>query len=109
MAVFARSLRDDRSPGGSWRNGFFQAVPWFIVAFFVLATLRSLSLLPEAAIFPMRKTANLLTVMSMAALGLGVDLRVIGRVGGRVTAAVTLSLLFLLVVSLGLVRYVVPA
>ena len=32
------------------------------------------------------------TIMSMAALGLGVDLGVIGRVGGKVTAAVTLSL-----------------
>jgi uncharacterized membrane protein YadS len=76
------------------------------VAFFVLATLRSLSLLPDAAIFPIRKTAGILTIMSMAALGLGVDLRVIGRVGGRVTAAVTLSLLFLIVASLGLVRYI---
>jgi uncharacterized membrane protein YadS len=41
----------------------------------------------------------------MAALGLGVDLRVIGRVGARVTAAVTLSLLFLLAISLGFVCY----
>jgi uncharacterized membrane protein YadS len=47
--------------------------------------------------------------MSMAALGLGVDLRVISRLGGRVTAAVTLSLLFLLGVSLCLVRYIAPA
>jgi uncharacterized membrane protein YadS len=43
--------------------------------------------------------------MSMAALGLGVDLRVIGRVGGRVAAAVTLSLLFLLGLSVCLVWY----
>jgi uncharacterized membrane protein YadS len=42
----------------------------------------------------------------MAALGLGVDLRVVSRVGGRVTAAVTLSLMFLLIVSLCLVRFV---
>jgi uncharacterized integral membrane protein (TIGR00698 family) len=109
IAVFGRSLRGDRTPDASWQAKFFQTVPWFIVAFFVLATLRSLSLLPEAAIFPMRKVANVLTIMSMAGLGLGVDLRVIGRVGGRVTAAVTLSLLFLIVVSLVLVRFVAPA
>jgi len=66
-------------------------------------------LLPDGAIWPLQKAAVILTVMSMAALGLGVDLRVIGRVGGRVTAAVTLSLLFLLAVSLGLVRYIIPA
>jgi len=106
IAVFGRRLRGDRTPDGSWQTKFFQTVPWFIVAFFVLATLRSLSLLPDAAIFPIRKTAGILTIMSMAALGLGVDLRVIGRVGGRVTAAVTLSLLFLIAVSLCLVRYI---
>ena len=109
IAVFGRSLRVDRTPDGSWRTGFFQTVPWFIVAFFILATLRSLSLLPDAAVLPIRKVANILTIMSMAALGLGVDLRIIGRVGGRVTAAVTLSLLFLVVVSLCLVRVIALA
>jgi uncharacterized membrane protein YadS len=58
-----------------------------------------------AAVFPLQKAASILTIMSMAALGLGVDLRVIGRVGGKVTAAVTLSLLFLLALSLGFVCY----
>jgi uncharacterized membrane protein YadS len=67
----------------------------------------ALSLIPDGAVFPLQRIA-LLTIMSMAALGLGVDLRVIGRVGGKVTAAVTLSLLFLLVVSLCLVRYIAP-
>lgn len=109
IAVAARGLRGDRTPGGSRQNSFFQAVPWFIVAFFVLATFRSLSWMPDAVVFPIRKTAGILTVMSMAALGLGVDLRVIGRVGGKVTAAVTLSLLFLLVISLCLVRFVAAA
>ena len=84
-------------------------MPWFIVAFFILATLRSLSLLPDAAVLPIRKVANILTIMSMAGLGLGVDLGIIGRVGGKVTAAVTLSLLFLVVVSLCLIRVIAPA
>ena len=51
----------------------------------------------------------MLTVMSMAALGLGVDLCVIGRVGGKVTAAVTLSLLLLLALSVCFVWYGVLA
>jgi uncharacterized membrane protein YadS len=67
--------------------------------------LRSLSLMPDGAVFALQRTASLLTIMSMAALGLGVDLRVIGRVGGRVAAAVTLSLLFLLGLSVCLVWY----
>jgi uncharacterized integral membrane protein (TIGR00698 family) len=105
IAVSARGLRNDR-PSGSRTQTFFKTAPWFIVAFFALATLRSLSLLPDAAVVPLRSAASILTVMSMAALGLGVDLRVIGRVGGRVTAAVTLSLLFLFAVSLCIVKYI---
>jgi uncharacterized membrane protein YadS len=42
--------------------------------------------------------------VSMAALGLGVDVRVLATVGGRVTAAVTLSLMLLLAISIGLVQ-----
>ncbi len=108
IAVFARNLRGDRASGVFEPNSFFKTVPWFIVGFFALATLRSLSLIPDGAVFPLQRIASILTIMSMAALGLGVDLRVIGRVGGKVTAAVTLSLLFLLVVSLCLVRYIAP-
>jgi uncharacterized membrane protein YadS len=40
----------------------------------------------------------------MAALGLGVDVRVVARAGGRVTAAVTCSLLMLGVISVLLIR-----
>ena len=109
VAVSARGLRGDRSSGALEPNSFFKTVPWFIVGFFALAALRSLSLMPDGAVFPLQKAASILTVMSMAALGLGVDLRVIGKVGGKVTAAVTLSLLFLLIVSLCLVRSIAPA
>lgn len=76
--------------------------------FFALAALRSLSLIPDNFISPIRYIASVLTVLSMAALGLGVDLRVVGQVGARVTAAVTLSLIFLIAVSFCLVRYVIP-
>jgi uncharacterized membrane protein YadS len=106
ISVTTRGLCGGRPAANSRTNGLFTTVPWFIVGFFALATLRSLSLMPEGAVFPLQKTAGLLTVMSMAALGIGVDLRVIGRVGGRVTAAVTLSLLVLLLVSLCLIHYV---
>jgi uncharacterized membrane protein YadS len=43
-------------------------------------------------------------VISMAALGLGVDVRTVSRAGGRVTITVVLSLLALGAVSFGLVR-----
>jgi uncharacterized membrane protein YadS len=66
-----------------------------------------LQLIPNEWVTPLLKTASFLTVISMAALGLGVDVRVIGKVGGRVTAAVTLSLLLLLLISLGIVHLLV--
>ncbi|MBF9232977.1 YeiH family protein [Microvirga alba] len=79
-------------------------VPWFIVGFLGLAALRSWGVIPDAVLSLVLPTATMLTVVSMAALGLGVDLRVLGRVGGRVTLAVTLSLLVLIAISLGLIR-----
>ncbi len=79
-------------------------VPWFIVGFLVLVTARSLELLPQATLAPASHIATLLTVLSMAALGLGVDIRVVARAGGRVTAAVVLSLIVLGAISLGLIR-----
>ncbi|WP_342723409.1 putative sulfate exporter family transporter [Bradyrhizobium sp. B097] len=83
----------------------FKLVPWFIIGFLVLAALRSFQLVPDIAIAPVTRTAAILTVVSMAALGLGVDVRVLSTVGGRVTAAVTLSLMLLLGLSIGLVHF----
>jgi uncharacterized membrane protein YadS len=82
----------------------FKLVPWFIIGFLALAALRSLGLIPDAATAPVTRTAALLTVVSMAALGLGVDVRVLANVGGKVTAAVTLSLMLLLAMSIALVQ-----
>jgi uncharacterized integral membrane protein (TIGR00698 family) len=74
-------------------------VPWFIIGFLTLAGCRSLGLVPTAAISPLGRLATLLTVVSMAALGLGVDVRTVAKAGGRVTAAVVLSLLGLGAIS----------
>jgi len=79
-------------------------VPWFVPAFLVLAGLRSAGLIPQAATQPIAAVAAILTIVSMAALGLNVDLRLLARIGGRVTAAVTLSLTFLIAISLVVVR-----
>jgi uncharacterized integral membrane protein (TIGR00698 family) len=70
-------------------------VPWFIVGFLGLATLRSFELIPSALLAPAAQAASVLTVVSMAALGLMTDLKVVARAGGPVTAAVSLSLLVL--------------
>jgi len=104
LSLLAPRLRGHAEAGKPRRFNIGKLVPWFILGFLLLAALRSLGVVPDPAIAPITKTASLLTVVSMAALGLGVDVRVIGRVGGRVTAAVTLSLLLLLLISITLIR-----
>ncbi len=59
---------------------------------------------PHVALAPAASVADWFTVISMAALGLGTDLRTVARADGRVTAAVTGSLLVLGAISLGLIR-----
>lgn len=106
FSLLARLLPPDGAapaarPGRMSRT---QLVPGFIVGFLVLASLRSLGLIPDAAARPLTQVAGFLTIVSMAALGLGVDVRILARVGGRVTAAVTGSLAVLIAVSLVLIR-----
>ncbi|QFU15082.1 YeiH family protein [Microvirga thermotolerans] len=94
--------------GGRGRSAslsFGRLVPWFIVGFLALAALRSAGAIPDAVLRGIMPAATALTIVSMAALGLGVDLRVLGRVGGRVTLAVSLSLVVLLGISLALIRF----
>ncbi len=79
-------------------------VPWFIVGFLLLAGARAAGMVPAGALGPTAAVANLLTVVAMAALGLGTDLRMMARSGPRVSIAVTLSLLALIGLSLGLIR-----
>ncbi len=64
------------------KPGFFQLVPWFIIGFLAMMALHSLHLIPEAILPAIQYASMLLTIISMAALGLGVDIRS-GGVGRR--------------------------
>jgi uncharacterized integral membrane protein (TIGR00698 family) len=81
-------------------------VPWFIIGFLGLVAARSFGVIPLAAIPPVSQATTFLTIVSMAALGLGVDIRVIARTGPRVTAVVTLSLVVLGAIALALIHAV---
>ena len=99
------SAKPASAPGSARRRpGFFKLVPWFILGFLALASLRSLGLIPDAWVAPISRLAGFLTIVSMAALGLGVDVRVLAQVGGRVTMAVTASLGVLLAIAVLLIR-----
>ena len=116
LSLLTRRMRDetdeaaphltagDRPKPG--RLPLHKLVPWFIAGFLALAALRSANLVPAAALVPAATAANLLTIVSMAALGLGTDLKVVARAGARVIAAVTLSLVFLGGISFGLIRLI---
>lgn len=80
-----------------------QLVPWFIVGFLLMMVARSMDLIPPAALPVMARAATALTVLSMAALGLGADARAVARSGVRIASVVTLSLLALVGLALGLI------
>lgn len=79
-------------------------VPWFIVGFLLLATLRSTGVIPATAAASLKSASSLLTIAAMAALGLGVDLKAISKVGRPVIFTVTASLLVLVMFAVTLIR-----
>jgi uncharacterized integral membrane protein (TIGR00698 family) len=79
-------------------------LPWFVLGFLALALLRSLGVLPDGLAGTVREVSRLLTVLAMAALGLGVELTAMRRVGPRVLATVAGSLLLVVVLGLVLVQ-----
>jgi len=102
VSAAANAAHTDSAPATS-SLAWHKLLPWFIVGFLLLMAARSAGLIPAAALQPANQTANLLTVISMAALGLGVDVRTVAKAGPRVTAAVVLSIVALAVISLGLI------
>ncbi|MDQ2822679.1 MAG: putative sulfate exporter family transporter [Pseudomonadota bacterium] len=90
--------------GSGARLKLSHLVPWFIVGFLALLGLRSLGWIPQAALAPAHDTANFFTIMSMAALGLGVDARAVLRAGGKVAGVVVFSLLGLGAISFALIK-----
>ncbi len=88
------------SSGNSARHGIGHFLPWFIVGFLVLMGLRSAGAIPDMLIGPLQMLSGALTIVSMAALGLMVDIRSILHAGSRVVLAATLSLIALGGISL---------
>ncbi len=108
VLILSLLMRRQQVAGGgpAVRLNIYRLVPWFIVGFLGLAALRSLNLLPAAILPPIAAITTWLTVLSMAALGLGTDLGTVVRAGGRMSLAVTCSLLVMLVLAVGLIRLI---
>ena len=104
LSLLARDLRTDRDRPNRRQPDWHELVPWFITGFLLVLIVRSLGLIPQSFFAPVTSLAAILTTISMAALGLGVDIRVVARSGVRVTLAVTASLVVLGLISFALIR-----
>jgi uncharacterized integral membrane protein (TIGR00698 family) len=107
LSLLARDLRTDPRDRANRRSpDLHELVPWFITGFLLVLIVRSLGLFPQSVLPAVTRVAAILTTISMAALGLGVDVRVVAKSGVRVTLAVTGSLIILGLISYGLIRLV---
>ena len=103
LALLVRRVRPAPDRVDRSRPRLGELVPWFIVGFLIVLAIRSIGLIPQSILPAITGFAALLTTIAMAALGLGVDVRVVARTGVRVTLAVSASLAVLGLMSYGLV------
>jgi len=101
LSLYRRRRAGPRAPGAAKHPPY---VPWFVVGFAVAALFRTGGIIEAGAGDTARDAARLLTLLAMAGLGLGVDVRAVRTVGPKVAAAVTGSLLVMVVAALLLVR-----
>jgi uncharacterized integral membrane protein (TIGR00698 family) len=106
VLFFALKYRNDADAASTTRARFqlTRFVPWFIIGFLLLAAFRSTGVIPPAAANAMKNASTWLTVAAMAALGLGVDLKAMSKVGKPVIITVTASLVVLVALSVTLIR-----
>lgn len=80
-----------------------EMVPWFIIGFVALMIARTVGLVPDGVSQTSAAGAHVLTAVSMAALGLGVDLRALSKAGGPASLAAGGSLVMLAGLAMGAV------
>jgi uncharacterized integral membrane protein (TIGR00698 family) len=107
FSLFAKRLRSTSKHARPEKIGprMNELVPWFIIGFLIALIARSVNVIPPELLAPITRSAAVLTTVAMAALGLGVDVRVVARTGVRVTLAVTASLIVLGALSYALIRF----
>ena len=78
----------------------FQYVPWFVIGFIVLAALRSLEIIGEGLGGDIRELSRYSFLVAMVAIGMGVDVRDILKVGPKVVVVIAAVLLFMVTITL---------
>jgi uncharacterized integral membrane protein (TIGR00698 family) len=77
-----------------------QVLPWFVLGFLILATLRSVGVISQAVGDQIRDFATYLFLVSMVAIGSGVNIRDILKTGPKAILVICSVLLFLLSLSI---------
>lgn len=98
VAVFAFVYRNEGGEGA--KLTFSKLVPWFVTGFILMSALRTVALVNTSLSTNARDFSRLLTILAMAGLGLGVNVRSVRTVGPRVALVVIGSLLLLMTISL---------
>ena len=75
-------------------------VPWFVIGFVILSTLRSTNLISEGIGQQILHTSKYLFIVSMVGIGLNVNIRDVLKVGPRVALTIFCILLFMIIISL---------
>lgn len=100
--IFALSISYRRSV--ETRFHLHTLIPWFIIGFILMMLARSSGLITEIALSPIKFIAQLFTVISMAALGLSVDIRSLKKAGWRVILTSFCSIIVLGICSLIMIQ-----
>ena len=104
VALFAWLYRDrDAASDSTSRLAIGKYLPWFVLGFAIMATLRTLEVIPADVGRAAKEISSWLTAIAMAALGLSVDIRTVKATGPRVAAVVLALTLLLVLMALTLV------
>ena len=101
----AEALGPDGLPAVRKRPPLRRLVPWFVVAFLVLALLRSLGVIPAAVGDQSRVAGNILLTIGMVGVGFGIDPQAVRAVGFKVGLATVLSLVAMIVLAVVLIAW----
>jgi uncharacterized integral membrane protein (TIGR00698 family) len=99
LGLLAPRLEGVAGEASPRRPGLRHMVPWFIAVFLILLTARSLGWIEANVAASISEGGKVLTVLAMAALGLGVDPKGLIRAGPRVAMASVLTVLVLIALA----------
>lgn len=97
MAIIFREPNGDAASKSSLSIRKF--LPWFVAGFFLCAIIRTAGLVPDSMVQPVTEVSRILTAVAMAGLGLGVDVRSVRDMGGRVLQVVLILTVILVVTA----------